>query len=285
MAAAAIWGEKHLNIKVFPRSFIEHKITARTSDSQLCLGPGEGTGALPVVRTASLPGGCPGFLPGRRCHLGRTRKAPREKRNSWLVNKRRSDVGEAELPWSPTFQAGWEPPANKFLFDAVKTPDHVSLGDGENPEKNTRKEGGSCPGTPQGSGLSGWTGSVAGAPCRGHLAASWRLKSPVLEINVSVSREPPASLHFFLVRVSLGSSALSPSPGDALAGHGSSSPSAPDRLGGEAGDAARPPIPSEKPVFPGRESGMWESREPWNANYPGRDECVIACTWQLLIER
>lgn len=69
-----------------------------------------------------------------------------------MVNKRRSDVGEAELPWSPTVQAGGEPPANKFRFDAVKTADHVSLRDGENPEKNTRKEGGSCPGAPQGSG-------------------------------------------------------------------------------------------------------------------------------------
>lgn len=97
-----------------------------------------------------MPPGTAAFLLGSGAREKR-QEEQREKRNSWLVNKRCSDVGEGELPWSPAFQAGWEPPAHKFLFDAGKTPDHVSLQDGENPEKNTRKEGGSCPGTPRGS--------------------------------------------------------------------------------------------------------------------------------------
>lgn len=51
-------------------------------------------------------------------------------------------------------------------------PINVSLQDGENPEKNTRKEGGSCPGTPRGSrpewlgglGLGGTSPAPPGAP-------------------------------------------------------------------------------------------------------------------------
>lgn len=136
----------------------------------------------------------------------------------------------------PAFRAGFEPPANKFLFDAVKTPDHVSLQDGENPEKNTRKEGGSCPGTPRGSGpelldglgLGGSAPAPPGAPRQLPVPSTPLLVpprcfleaeiSPALEINVSVSREPPAPLHFFLVRVFAElPRALLPSAGDVLA--------------------------------------------------------------------
>lgn len=127
---------------------------------------------------------CPaGDAPGRTLPVGSGEREKRqeeqgEMRNSCWVNKSCSDVGEGELPWSPASQAGREPPANKFLFDAVKRPDRVRLRDGENPEKNAREEGGSCPGTPQGSVAAG-VAAVQELPVPSwcHLAASWRLKS------------------------------------------------------------------------------------------------------------
>lgn len=198
-------------------------------------------------------------------------------RNSWLVKKRCSDVGEGELPWSPAFQAGWEPPANKFLFDAVKTPDHVRLQDGENPEKNARKEGGSCPGTPQGSGpewLDGWQESSPSRSSRAAACAKHPLLvpprcfpeaeiSPALAINVRVTRELAAFPPLF-PRQSL-AELLRPLPGmsslpDRAAGSGG--PGAPGWAGGEAGDPARPPIPWENLSFQGGRAGCGKAESP-----------------------
>lgn len=192
------------------------------------------------------------------------------------------------------FKAGCEPPANKFLFDAVKTPDHVSLQDGENPEKNTGEEGGSCPGSPQGSGPErlGWVAAVQPlqelpVPGPPHCFLEAEI-SPALERKVSPSREHPASLHFLLVRVPRSSSALpSRVPGVSSLTMSRAAPAPPLWTGLQVRLEILPAHPSLRRnlSFQGGRAACGKARAPWNVNYPGRDECVIARTWQLLIER
>lgn len=85
-APTAVWGEKRLNINFFllfhwPQNNSEKKQIPPAAEQDWWLedsrlysaapaGPGEGTAALPTAGTASPAGGCPGFLPGWRCHRG-----------------------------------------------------------------------------------------------------------------------------------------------------------------------------------------------------------------------
>lgn len=121
----------------------------------------------------------------------------------------------------PRGTSSWLEATSKSMFDTVKTPGHISLRDGENPDVGvmlkTLEQTSSCPGTPQGSGPE-WLGlchrlRIGGrspvppaapnklpaqtTPC--HLSASWSSakrspqKSPLAPrpANISLTRELP----------------------------------------------------------------------------------------------